>query len=180
MVQTKFSLPPVVALCSLLFTALAHSDTLSHTYASVGAGLIYVDTPSGRASPPLAGLRLGRAIDLQHHFELALMRSVREDEVNQLDVEVPSVVSLLWRYTPEQESTLKVQGILGVSDVEVDADYAGLASSSEHYTGVSYGVGFEEYFKSVPGLRVSADLVQFYRGDELDIYSVSLGLAYDF
>jgi hypothetical protein len=153
----------------------AHAET----YLEFSSGLIVVDTPGKSAHPLLADLRLGYARD-KHQFELALMTSARKDEVSRLEVKTPSVVSVFWHFIPQQQSSLKFHTILGASRVEVDADYDGMASSDEFYSGISYGIGWEERFESYPQLKLSVDLIQLYHGEDLNINTVSLGFHFEF
>jgi hypothetical protein len=148
-------------------------------YLEAATGPIFIDTPSKNVRPVMLDLRVGLSRP-KHQFELALMSSVNDDKINQLTVEVPKVVSLLWHYIPEQSSILKVHTILGASLVEIDADLPGLGSSDDEYYGVSFGIGFEERFESIPQLKLSVDLMNLYHGEDLDIFSATLGVHYDF
>jgi hypothetical protein len=166
----------VIALAAWLTTPSAIAEEL---YFEAAAGPIFIDTPSKNVQPVVLDLRLGLSRP-KHQFELALMSSVNDDKVNQLTVEVPKVVSLLWHFIPEQSSTLKVHTILGASLIEIDADLPGLGSSDDEYYGVSFGLGFEERFKSIPQLKLSADLMTLYLGEDLEIFTATLGVHYDF
>lgn len=163
----------------LLFLCLFSGPGFADSYVEASTGWVYVDTPSATARPVLLDLRIG-VEHQKHQFELALMSSVKEDRINRLSVETPSVISLLWHYIPEQQSSLKFQTILGASVVEVDADLPDLGSSNEEYYGISFGVGFEERFASIPQLKLSIDLMNLYHGDDLDIFAATLGVHYDF
>lgn len=168
-------IPLVLALTAWFSAAPAGADV----YLEASTGPIFIDTPSKTVRPVMLDLRIGLNRP-KHQFELALMSSVNDDEVNQLKVEVPQVVSLLWHYIPEQRSTLKVHTILGASLIQVDADLPGLGSSDDEYYGVSFGLGFEERFKSIPQLKLSVDLMNLYHGEDLDIFTATLGVHYDF
>lgn len=162
-------------LISWFATGLAHAGT----YLEISTGLIFVDTPADIARPVLGDLRLGYT-QSEHQFELALMTSLQDDSINQLSVEVPSIVSALYHYVPETISTLKFHFILGASWVDIESSYPGIANASDDFYGVSYGIGFEEHFTSNRQLKVTVDLMQLYRGDALDIYVTSLGVHYEF
>ncbi len=171
----QFRLITLAIVMTLLVTTHSHADP----YLEFSSGAIFVDTPTATARPTIVDLRLGISRP-KHQFELALMRSLSEDKVNRLRVETPAVVSLLWHYIPQQVSGLKVHTVLGVSRVEVEADYPGVADDRDEYSGISYGIGFEESFDNMPRLKVSVDLLQLYRGEDLEINSVNIGLHYEF
>ena len=159
----------------VLFSSPLNADV----YVEFSAGAIDIDTTSETTRPLLIDVRVGYAITV-HQLELAVMSSVKDGSLNQLSVDVPSVVSLFYHYLPDVGSSIKLHLIVGASQVKVDSTYAGIASSSDSFTGLSYGIGFEESFKSMRQLKVSFDWIQLYSGDRLDIRSTSLGLHYVF
>lgn len=165
---------------NLCFVMLFYSPLVSAgNYLELSTGLIFVDTPADTARPVLGDFRVGYASS-EHQIELALMTAVEDDNVNQLAVDVPSIVSVLYHYIPETLSSIKLHFILGASRAVIDSSLPGIASSGDEFYGVSYGIGFAEHFKSNPRLKLSLDLMQLYRGDELDIYVTSVGVHYDF
>lgn len=164
----------------LLFLALFSSSLVNaETYLELSTGLIFVSTPADTARPTLLDLRLGYAT-ADHQLELALMTSVKEGSVNQLDVDVPSIVSVLYHYIPETRSSLKFHAVLGASWIEVESSFPGFTNPADEFYGVSYGIGFEEHFESIPQLKISIDFMQLYRGDQLDIYTTNWGVHYEF
>ncbi len=148
-------------------------------YMEAATGLFFVDAPADIARPVLGELRAGYARN-EHRFELALMTAIKDDRVNQLEVDVPRVVSLLYRYVPERLSPMEVHYILGASRVEVDSSFPGLPPGNDSFSGVSFGLGFEESFQSLPRLKLSIDLLQLYAGDDLDVYAATVGVNYAF
>lgn len=149
------------------------------SYVELSVGQVIIDSPTIISRPLIADLRLGYT-ESDHQFELAFMASVEDDEINLLEVGVPSVVSVFYHYIPSTHSSLKFHYILGASRVSIDSTIPGIANSSDDFNGVSYGIGFEESFESIPQLKVSVDLMQLYRGKQLDIYSTHLGVHYEF
>lgn len=164
-----------LALLGLCGASFAHADS----YAEFSVGQLIIDSPTAISRPLIADLRLGY-IRTDHQFELAFMTSMEDDKINLLEVEVPSVLSVLYHYIPRTISSLKFHYIVGASWVSIDSTIPRVAASRDDFNGLSYGLGFEESFKSIPRLKVSVDLMQLYRGKQLDIYSTHLGLHYEF
>lgn len=165
--------------CLALLLLMAPLLARAELYAELASGWIHIHTPAAISRPHIADLRLGYS-KTQHQFELAFMSSVNNDDINQLEVDVPNSVSALYHFIPQSRSSLKFHYILGASRVEIDSSYPGIPGTSDYFSGVSYGLGFEEHFESIPRLKLSADLMQLYRGDELDIYATTLGIHYEF
>lgn len=172
--KTLLTLKTLVLL-ALFSSSIVHAGP----YLELSTGLIFVDAPADVARPVLGDLRLGYAKP-EHQIELAFMTGVQDDRVNQLVIDVPAIVSVLYHYIPETRSSLKLHYILGASRVEVDSTFPGIAKSSDDFYGVSYGFGLEEHFESIPQLKLSIDFIQLYRGDELDINVTSWGVHYEF
>lgn len=175
----KWNMKVFLTIKYLLFLVLFSSPLNAGVYMEFSPALINVDMPAANTSPLLADIRLGYA-KTAHQFELAIMTSVKDDSLNQLTVDVPAVVSVLYHFLPVTNSSLKLHLILGASMVDVDSSYPGIASSSDSFHGVSYGIGFEESFKSMPQLKISLDWIRLYHGDQLDIDATSLGVHYEF
>ncbi len=166
--------------CKLLFIfALFSSSVSAGRYMEASPAMVDIDTISGTTRPLMVDLRLGYAKSM-HQFELSLMTSVTDDSLNQLTVDVPTVVSVFYHYLPFMDHSLKLHLIIGASQVDVDSSYPGTADSSDSFRGVSYGIGFEETFKSMPHLKMSFDWIRLYRGDQMNISATSLGVHYEF
>lgn len=155
--------------------------------ASAGAGIYFalapsltkIKTPAASTRPLLNDFRLGYEIP-NHQLELAIMTSSKEDQLNQLTVDIPSVTSVFYRYVPDSKSDVKFHLILGASQIEVESTFPGIADSTDEFDGFSYGFGLEEAFRSIPNLKFKLDWISLYDGDQITINTTSLGLRYEF
>ena len=163
----------------LLLLSLFSSPLSAEVYVELSAGVIDIDTSSATTRPFILDARAGFSQPM-YQVELAVMTSVKDDSLNELTVDVPSVVSVLLHYIPFVDSSLKLHLIAGVSQVKIDSTYTNIVGSSDSFYGASYGVGLEESFESMPRLKLSLDWIQLYSGDRLDISSTSLGVHYVF
>ena len=163
-----------------LFLALLYSSSAgAGVYMALAPSLAKINTPSASTSPKLTDFRLGYATPY-HQFELAIMASSKEDQLNQLTVDIPSVKSVFYRYIADPKSDVKFHLILGASQLEVESSYPGVPDSSDQFDGFSYGIGLEEVFRSIPNLKMKRDWISLYDGDQITINSTSLGLRYEF
>jgi len=138
-----------------------------------------IDTPARTTRPWLADFRVGYETPGQQ-LELALMRGINDDNINQLSVDVPWVVSVFYRYLPEVNSRIKLHLILGMSQIEVESSYPGTADTVDRFDGVSFGIGFEESFQSNPQMKLTLDWIRLYQGDQININATSFGFHYAF
>ena len=164
----------------LLFFSLFLSPLVeAEVFIELSPAQVNIDTPSAKTRPFVADFRLGYT-RFNQQFELAFMTNIKDDNENQLSVEVPSVFSFFYHYLPNPNTSLKYHFIIGASYIEVDSSYPQVLSTSDNFYGVSYGIGFEESFKSAPHIKMSFDWIQLYRGEELNINATSLGIHYEF
>jgi hypothetical protein len=109
---------------------------------------------------------------------------MKEDELNRLSVEVPSVATATYRYNLYPAKKLKSYFVLGASQIELKAIYDEASDATpdleESYSGFVYGFAFEEALDSVPSLKVMGQWVNLYDGEALNIHGLSLGMRYDF
>ncbi len=163
----------------LLLMPAATVSADPRVYMEFAPSLLRINTPAATTRPLMVDFRLGYEF-YEHQYEAALMTSVKEDKLNQLTVDVPSVLSVLYHYVPDRSAQLKLHFILGGSYIHVDSSYPGIGDGSDYYYGLSYGIGFEEAFASMPQLKLSLDWIQLYHGDRLRINTTSLGIHYEF
>ena len=148
-------------------------------YMGLTTSLMDIRTDTGSTRPITADISLGYAMEA-HKFELVVMSSIKDDNLNQLDTDIPLASSLLYRFTTNPKKSLHLDLILGYSQVDVEASYVGVPGFTDTFRGVSFGVGLEEALKSIPQLKFKVDFIQLYRGDQLKINSYNVGFRYEF
>ncbi|RDH83099.1 MAG: hypothetical protein DIZ80_12645 [endosymbiont of Galathealinum brachiosum] len=148
-------------------------------YISLAPALIKIDTSNASTRPTLVDVRLGYEFDA-HLFELVVMSSINDDSLNQLTVDVPSVNSIFYHYLPYRDNSLKIHLIIGASQIEVDSSYPNIADTTDTFEGASIGLGLEEAFTSIPELKLKMDIMRLYKGDDLNINFLSIGVRYVF
>lgn len=163
----------------LILIIFGSSAAAAGTYMGLSTSLIKIKTNDGTTNPVLADISLGYAKD-EHKLELVLMSSISDDNLNQLVTDIPFASSLLYRFTATPRSTLHLDLILGYSQVGIEYSYIQLPTSSEKFSGISYGFGLEEALESIPQLKFRVDFIQLYRGDQLRINSFNAGARYEF
>ncbi len=163
----------------LFFLILSTSSIRAEVYISLAPALVEIDTDNASTRPSLVDLRIGYEYHA-HQLELAIMSSISDDNLNQLTVDVPSVNSIFYRYSPHENEQIKMHFILGASQIDVDSTYPNIADTTDTFNGVSFGIGFEEAFKSIPQLKLKLDLLRLYNGDSLDVNLLSIGVRYVF
>jgi len=153
--------------------------TNAGTYIGLAPALLEIKTDDGKTNPVMVNFNLGYEMDV-HKLELSILSGVSDDKLNQLVTDVPISTSVLYRYLLTPKSRLKIDFILGYSQVDITSSYVNVPEFTETFSGVSFGLGFEEAFKSIPQLKMKIDIMQLYRGDDLRINTFVMGLLYEF
>lgn len=164
----------------LALSVMSTSSAIAGAYIELSPSHVTIDTPAASTNPLLADFRLGYALASGHQLEFATMSSIKDDQLNQLTVDIPSVKSIFYRYSAYTKSSLKLHLILGASQLDVDSSFPGFPDTTDRFDGVSYGIGLAEAFQSIPALKLKFDWIRLYQGDELNINTMSLGLRYEF
>jgi len=149
------------------------------TYIAFAPAQLKIKTSSGSTKPSVSDFRFGYQTGV-HKFELAYMTSINDDNLNELVTDIPSVTSLFYRYDGNPAGDVKLEIILGYSQVEIDTTYVNEPAFNEKIEGFSYGVGLEEALQSIPQLKFRVDFIQMYKGDNLELKLFSVGLRYEF
>lgn len=171
-------LPTLTRFIAFIFL-ISSSIAQAGPYVELSLGQMEVDTPDASSYPSMADFRFGYS-NIDHQIEIAFMTSLQDGKVHQLAVSAPLVTSVLYHYLPYPDNHLKLHFIVGASQIEIKSSYPGVSDSTDRFSGVSYGIGFEESFVSMPQLKLSLDWIQLYRGDDLNFTTLNLGAHYEF
>lgn len=163
----------------MVFAGFGSTSVHAQPYAGLNLSLLHIDTDNGKTTPATAGIILGYGID-RHKFEAIFNTGASDDNLNILVTDIPASRSLLYRFTANPRDSLQIELILGYSQVEIEYKFNQSPAVSETFSGVSWGFGIEEALESIPQLRLRADFIQLYRGDDLAINSFNLGVNYAF
>ena len=166
-------------LAAFLAALLSPLSSIAGPYLAVAPAQLKIKTDAGSTEPRVADIRLGYEVDA-HKFELAAMSSMKDDNLNELVTDIPSVTSLFYRYTTDPHGSVRFEFILGYSQVDIESTYVNVPTSTETIEGISYGIGVEEALQSIPQLKFKVDFIQLYRSDDLSLKLFSVGFRYEF
>ncbi len=167
---------PLVVFLVLLYPPV----TQAGKYIEVAPTYLVIETPAASTHPWLLDFRLGYYESVKHKFEVAVMTGIKDDNHNQLKVDVPAALSFFYHFTPYPDSGINFQMITGVSRVDIESSYPGIADTTDSFDGVSYGIGFTEDFESIPQLTMSVNWIRLYSGDDLNLTILNIGVKYEF
>jgi len=156
---------------------------------SASAGSLYTDVSLVRTTmkiegeklnPFLARYKLGYQITNQLAVEAQLANSAKEDDINNLDVDVDKFTGLYVRYSGDSDyNGVTMYFIAGSSTTKLKWTRNGI-SDSETFEDFSYGIGAEERSGSIQNMLYTFEYIKYYDSNDLDLSGISLGVRYNF
>jgi len=153
----------------------------SDFYTSFAASLTKIDIAGDEVKPFVGALKLG--YEFADNFALEIQYGMgMDDDNNSLDqkIKVDSQAAAFLRVgSGSAYNNVRVYLLAGYSQTELSVDGAN-PTDADKYDGFAWGVGAEEFLKSVPKLAFVAEYYRFYNRSEVTIDAISLGFRYKF
>ncbi|NOZ55035.1 MAG: porin family protein [Gammaproteobacteria bacterium] len=156
---------------------------------SATAGALYVDVSLVRTTmkiegeklnPFLARYKLGYQLSNQLAIEAQFAKSAKEDDLNNLDVDVDEFNGYYVRYSGDSAyNGVTLYFIAGVSTTKLKWTRDG-NSNSETFEDFSYGIGAEEHSEAIKNMVYTFEYMKYYDSNDLDVSGISLGIRYNF
>jgi len=152
----------------------------SDVYMNIAGAQTIIDTDAGKAKPFIGEMKLGYEFTPNFAIEVQYGAGTDKDKLDSQEYEVNSLGAAFLRFSSSGSfSDVRLYLLLGYSQIDMQVTTGGVAVS-DTYEGFSYGVGAEEFLKSVPNLAFVAEYVRYYDRDELNIDAITLGVRYKF
>ena len=169
----------VFAISILLLTEIsapvqaAYYTDVSLEYQNIGIAGITLN-------PYTARFKVGASVSHNFAIEATYAGAVNDDAVNNLKLEVDQQTSLHIRYQGASSyNGLTLYLLLGQSWTTIKTSGPN-AVPEEDYKDLSWGIGAEDFSRSVKNLYYSFQYTRYYENDDLTISGISLGLRYNF
>lgn len=149
-------------------------------YTDVSLEYQNIDVAGITLNPYTARVKVGAPVSHNFAIEASYAGAVNDDAVNSLKLEVDQQTSLHIRYQGASSyNGLTVFLLLGQSwtTLKTSGPYA---VPKEDYKDLSWGIGAEDFSRSVKNLYYSFQYTRYYENDDLTISGISLGLRYNF
>jgi len=163
----------------LFFFVLAGKSVAGGLFADVsyvGSSVLIADQ---EFKPTMLQLGLGWQFTDRFAVQVLQASSESEDNVGTVTSEIESMSSIMFRYGSPVNSNVNVYVMGGHADFDLKTT-GNTLSSTENFSGSSWGVGFEERASKNSDFRLHFDYVVHYNQDELKVESYQLGMRYVF
>lgn len=152
----------------------------SDFYMNIAGAQTIIETDAGKAKPFIGAMKLGYEFTPNFAFEVQYGAGTDKDQLDNQEYEINSLAAAFLRFSSSGSySDVRLYLLLGYSQFDMQVTAAG-TTVSDTYDGFSYGVGAEEFLKSVPNLAFVAEYVWYYDRDELSVDAITLGIRYKF
>ena len=129
--------------------------------------------------PTLLQVGIGWQFTDRFAMQISQASAESEDNVATVTSEIETMSSVMFRYGSPVNSDVNVYVMGGHADFDLKTT-GNTLSSTENFSGTSWGVGFEERASKNSDFRLHFDYVVHYNQDELKVESYQLGMRYVF
>lgn len=167
----------VLALSMVIWTA---PSTASEFYINFAGAQTIIDTGAGEVKPFIGAMKLGYAFADNFALEVQYGAGFDDDDLNNQKYEVDTLGAAFFRISSGSSySNLRLYLLLGYSQTELSVNDVA-PTDDDKYDGFAYGIGAEEFLKSVKNLAFVAEFLRYYDRDEVSIDAITLGFRYKF
>ena len=173
-------------LALVLLAFLATGPSAEEYYLSGGVDYTKVNISDTSFNPVLSRIKFGvtavesttfRGIGL----ELVAGQSVRNDTVEQFDLDIGQHWGVYGTFAAPDLGSLKFVINLGYTSTEIEGKSETLNTGFvESVEGFSYGFSFQQSIEMLPELKLSLDCTQYYSDDNVEMAGCGLGAMYEF
>lgn len=164
----------------LLLMVVAIPVCVAETYAHFTATQVELKSDIAKAKPYVAAVKLGYRFSETLSLEAQFGTSASDDDFNGGKVEVDKLAAVFLRMGGQSSyNGVRLYLLLGASKTEVK--YSDVAVEGEGtLEGMAWGIGAEEFSKSVKNLGYLLEYIQYSDEDDTKVTGISLGLRYNF
>jgi hypothetical protein len=139
-----------------------------------------VDLAGKNLHPYTVRLKAGAPIARGFGIEASYATPMNDDGINQLNLDIEQQTSLHVRYQGSQSyNGVTLYLLLGQTWTTVSTSGPN-AIPDEDFKDLSWGIGAEDYSRSVKNLFYSFQYTRYFEDDDLTMSGISLGLRYNF
>ena len=147
-----------------------------------GADAAYVNVPV--AGVDLGGLALkfrgGATLSSGWGFEIQSLFGLRDDSVGALNLETDNVTAALLRFETNPGGDFRFFAVAGYATTSLSVDGVDADGLDDRFSGFAFGFGAQERIAWLPRTTAVLEANSYFQDSNVDVWSVSFGLRYDF
>lgn len=147
-----------------------------------GADAAYLRIPVANADFDGFGvkLRAGATHSSGWGLELQTLTSLGDDSVGSLSLQADNVTAAFLRYETNQGADFRFFVVAGYAATSLSFDGPTTDGLEDSLSGFAYGFGAQEKMRWLPNTTAVLEANSFFSDSNVDIWSISFGLRYDF
>ena len=164
----------------LLFCLIAIPAHAASMYTNLTVTQLEIETDVDSAKPYVSAVKLGYQFAQGLALEAQIGSNAKEDKFGDGKLQVDKLSALFFRLGGQNAyNDVKLYLLVGRTKTEVKYK-DGLVEGKETFEGNAWGIGAEEYSKSVKNMAYVLEYIRYNSNSDETITGIALGLRYDF
>lgn len=152
----------------------------SDFYMNFAGAQTIIDTGAGDVKPFIGAVKLGYEFAPNFALEVQYGAGFDDDDLNDQKYDVDTLGAAFFRISSGGSySDVRLYLLVGYSQTELSINHES-PTEDDKYDGFAYGIGAEEFLKSVKNLAFVAEFLRYYDRNEVSIDAITLGFRYKF
>lgn len=177
----RLAFRPACAVAALLLASLAGPQARAADF-FVGADAAWLAIPVASADfgSMAIKLRAGASLPSGWGVELQTMAGLGDDDVGGLTLQADNVTAAFVRYETNPGADFRFFALAGYATTSLSFSGTGTEGLDDRYDGFAFGFGAMERLKWLPNTMAVLEANSYFNDSNVDVWSVSFGLRYDF
>lgn len=149
-------------------------------YAGIDAAYLYL--PIADADFGGAGLKLraGATLPSGWGLEIQTLAGIGDDNIGTLTQKTDNITGAFLRYETNQGADFRFFALAGYAAASLSFEGPNTAGLEDSLSGFAYGFGAQEKMEWLPNTTAVLEFNNYFHDSNVDIWSVSFGIRYDF
>lgn len=147
-----------------------------------GADLAYLRMPIASADFSTMAVKFRAGVTLPSGWggEVQTLFGLSDDSVGTLSLQPDNVTAAFLRYESLPGADFRVFAVAGYATTSLSYDGTNTGGLDDRFSGFAWGIGAQEKLQWLPNSMAILELNNYFSDSNLDVWSVSFGMRYDF
>ncbi len=149
-------------------------------YAGIDAAYVYLPIADADFGGPALKLRAGATLPSGWGLEVQTLAGIGDDSIGTLTQKTDNVTAAFLRYETNQGADFRFFVVAGYAASSLSFEGPTTSQLEDSLSGFAYGFGAQEKMEWLPNTTAVLEFNNYFHDSNVDIWSASFGLRYDF
>jgi hypothetical protein len=149
-------------------------------YAGIDAAYVYLPIADADFGGPALKLRAGATLPSGWGLEVQTLAGIGDDSIGTLTQKTDNVTAAFLRYETNQGADFRFFVVAGYAASSLSFEGPTTSELEDSLSGFAYGFGAQEKMEWLPNTTAVLEFNNYFHDSNVDIWSASFGLRYDF